>query len=234
MSFDSFFGAYASTAGPLRLGHWTGTDTERPATRLGPQARNYPATLAVGAHFDCNYSAVVTTGTTTNVATGDTTETPPDDDDATVIATPEPPPATLTVDKTNDAPLVDLEGTDIPTAEEGDTVTFTLSYTSMNGSVDNASITDVIPSGLTYVSGSASSDSTFTFAGYDSATRTLSWTADSVSASGSVTYQATVDEGAAELEQPLENVATSDSDDTEPDSDTSVVFVPERRRSRRR
>ena len=30
-----------------------------------------PTTLAVGAHFDCNYSSVSTTGTTTNVATAD-------------------------------------------------------------------------------------------------------------------------------------------------------------------
>ncbi len=35
-------------SGPLRLGHWTCTDADRPATRLGPQARNYQATLAVG------------------------------------------------------------------------------------------------------------------------------------------------------------------------------------------
>ena len=129
---------------------------------------------------------------------------------------------TLTIEKSNNAPIVD----DNPTAEDGDTVTFTLAYTVNDGPVDNATITDVIPAGLTYVSGTASSDATFTFAGYDSATRTLSWTAASVSTSGSVTYQATVDEGAAELDQPLVNVATIDSDDTEPDSDESDVFVP--------
>ena len=39
-------------------------------------------------------------------------------------------------------------------------------------------------------------------------------------------YQATVDEGAAELDQPLVNVATIDSDETEPDEDDSPVFVP--------
>ncbi|MET0994915.1 MAG: homocitrate synthase [Mycobacterium sp.] len=57
MSFESFFGAYASTAGPLRLGHWTCTDTERPATRLGPQARNYQATLAVGDRISTSTAA---------------------------------------------------------------------------------------------------------------------------------------------------------------------------------
>jgi hypothetical protein len=48
MSRDTFFATYARTSGPLRLGHWTCIDAERPATRIGPQARNYQATLAVG------------------------------------------------------------------------------------------------------------------------------------------------------------------------------------------
>jgi hypothetical protein len=48
MSWESFVAAYARTSGPLRLGNWTCTDAERPATRLGPQARNYQATLAIG------------------------------------------------------------------------------------------------------------------------------------------------------------------------------------------
>ena len=48
MSFDAFVELYAPTTGPLRLGQWECTDAERPATRLGPQARNYRATLAVG------------------------------------------------------------------------------------------------------------------------------------------------------------------------------------------
>jgi hypothetical protein len=48
MSFESFLAAYAPSSGPLRLGNWTCTDAERPATRLGPQARHHQATLAVG------------------------------------------------------------------------------------------------------------------------------------------------------------------------------------------
>ena len=48
MSFDAFIDEYAPSSGPLRLGHWACTDTDRPSTRLGPQARNYQATLAVG------------------------------------------------------------------------------------------------------------------------------------------------------------------------------------------
>ena len=90
----------------------------------------------------------------------------------------------------------------------------------------NGVITDVLPLGLTYVDGSATGDAQFTFEGYDDATRTLTWTATDVSESGAVSYQATVDEGAAEISQPLVNVATIDSDETEPDSDDSDVFVP--------
>ena len=48
MSWDTFQSTYAPTSGPLRLGRWACTDQERPATRLGPQARNYQATLAIG------------------------------------------------------------------------------------------------------------------------------------------------------------------------------------------
>ena len=64
-----------------------------------PRARHpIPTTLAVGAHYDCDYSAVAAAGTTTNVATGDSAETDSDTGTATVIATAAPAPA-LTVDK---------------------------------------------------------------------------------------------------------------------------------------
>lgn len=48
MSDDAFHARYTPTSGPLRLGHWQCTDVDRPATRLGPQARNYQATIAIG------------------------------------------------------------------------------------------------------------------------------------------------------------------------------------------
>ena len=74
--------------------------------------------------------------------------------------------------------------------------------------------------------GSASSNAEFTFAGYNSTTRTLSWTAANVTASGTLTYQAVVMVGASELSQPLTNVATIASDQTQPDLASSDVFVP--------
>ena len=57
MSFEAFHDEYASSAGPLRLGNWECTDAERSSTRLGPQARNYQATLAVGDHISTSSAA---------------------------------------------------------------------------------------------------------------------------------------------------------------------------------
>ncbi|UXA19653.1 alpha-isopropylmalate synthase regulatory domain-containing protein [Mycobacterium sp. SMC-4] len=48
ISFEDFLVEYAPSTGPVKLGQWSCTDDERPAARLGPQARNYQATLAVG------------------------------------------------------------------------------------------------------------------------------------------------------------------------------------------
>jgi hypothetical protein len=57
MSFEAFHDEYASSSGPLRLGHWQCTDAARPSTRLGPQARNYTATLAVGDRISTSSAA---------------------------------------------------------------------------------------------------------------------------------------------------------------------------------
>jgi hypothetical protein len=48
MSWENFVATYSHAAGTLRLGHWACTDFERPAGRLGPQARNFRAVIAVG------------------------------------------------------------------------------------------------------------------------------------------------------------------------------------------
>jgi uncharacterized repeat protein (TIGR01451 family) len=174
--------------------------------------------LAPGDSFTCAYSAVAETGTTVNTATADSAETEPEDDDATVVASPAP---VLIIDKSNNAPSAG----GLPTVKEGDTVTYTLDYSFSGESVANGVITDVLPAGLTYVADSATSNDEFTFDGYDATTRTLTWTAEEVTESGSVSYKATVDEGAADLAQPLTNVATVDSDDTDKDTDDSDVFV---------
>ena len=48
MTAEDFQTTYAPASGPVRLRHWQCTDAERGVTRLGPQARNYEATIAVG------------------------------------------------------------------------------------------------------------------------------------------------------------------------------------------
>lgn len=57
MTWDAFLSEYAPHSGPLRLGHWACTDDDRPATRIGPQARNFQATLAVGDRIDTSTAA---------------------------------------------------------------------------------------------------------------------------------------------------------------------------------
>ena len=57
MSWEAFVAAYGHTAGPLRLGHWACTDSQRRAARLGPQARNYRAMIAVGDHISTSTAA---------------------------------------------------------------------------------------------------------------------------------------------------------------------------------
>jgi hypothetical protein len=57
MSWESFLATYGHTDGPLRLGQWACTDTERPAGRLGPQARNFRATIAIGDRLSTSTAA---------------------------------------------------------------------------------------------------------------------------------------------------------------------------------
>jgi uncharacterized repeat protein (TIGR01451 family) len=137
----------------------------------------------------------------------------------------------LTIDKTNDAPLQSLDLPDgttksLPTAKEGSTVTYTLGYHVGDLDVNHGLIHDVLPAGVTYVTGSATNNADFTFAGYDAGTRTLSWTAAKVTTDGTLSYKATVDAGASLKSQPLTNTATVDSDETGPATATSDVFVP--------
>lgn len=48
MTWEDVVAEYGPSTGPVRLGHWECSDAARPAGRLGPQARNYQATIAVG------------------------------------------------------------------------------------------------------------------------------------------------------------------------------------------
>ena len=218
--------------GPLALSDVTVTDDAgTPADPSDDFEADCPqTTLAVGESMTCTFTIDVLADTVNvAVARGVSPEGNPveDDDDAEVVILE----FGLIIDKTNDAPLEPLElpdGTivDLPTADEGETVTYTLDYDLLSDPVTDGVITDVLPVGVTYVAESATDSDEFIFQGYDEATRTLLWAAENVTEDGSVTYQATIDEGASELDQPLVNVATIDSAETEPDDDDSPVFVP--------
>jgi len=180
-----------------------------------------PTTLAVGASFNCDYSSVSAETSTVNTATGDSNETGPDSDSATVNPVAQQLTPVLAIAKSNNAPAAPGG------AKEGDTVTYTLDYTITDGPADNGVITDKLPAGVTYVTGSAtdSENGEFVFDGYDSATRTLTWVATQVSENDSVSYKVTVDTGAAALSQPLVNNACINATGAAEDCDTSDVFV---------
>lgn len=48
MDWTDVIASHNPSNGPVRLRQWECTDTQRPASRLGPQARHYRATIAVG------------------------------------------------------------------------------------------------------------------------------------------------------------------------------------------
>ncbi len=54
MSWERFVATYGHTAGPIRLGNWACTDTDR---RPGPQARNFRAVIAVGDRISTSTAA---------------------------------------------------------------------------------------------------------------------------------------------------------------------------------
>ncbi len=181
-----------------------------------------------GATYTCRFTVIIDR-TETDVVTA----TVADDDGGSVsgIAEATVGAHSLTVDKRNDAPITALvlpDGStaDLPTAHEGATVRYTIAYTFSGDPLTNGVITDVLPFGLQYVKGSATGDRSFRFADFESSNGTLSWKAEAIASSGSVSYSAFVLEGASTLSQPLENVAAILSDQTDPTDDDSDIFVP--------
>jgi len=77
-----------------------------------------------------------------------------------------------------------------------------------------------VPAGLIYVNGSASNGGV-----YAAATRSLTWTFATLTTSGSVTFQTTVDVAIISRTAPTVNVAVIRSDQTPPDEGTDSVSV---------
>jgi uncharacterized repeat protein (TIGR01451 family) len=181
-------------------------------------------TLAAGESMTCTATvAVPATANRTNIATATGTSaggTNVSDTDSAVVRAP-----LLTVTKGVTGNTGGSAPNGDPEAKIGDTLTYTLTYDLSFGPVTNGVITDKLPAGVTYVTGSATGNAQFTFDSYNATTRTLTWKAATVSVDGSVTYKVTVDAGANALAQPLVNTATIDSDQTDKDDDTQNVFV---------
>ncbi len=199
-------------------------DNGTPTNRADDIAVCTIATLNVGQTANCSVTLTVLVSTTNvAVATGHTQQRPDKDvtdhDNATVRV----PALVIAKSYTGNTGGTAVDGTGI--AKIGDTLTYTLAYDLSEGPVTNGVITDKLPVGLAYVTGSATNNAEFTFQGYNAGSRTLTWTAANVTADGSVIYRVTVLNDAFQRPQPLENLATIDSDQTSPSTDKSDVLV---------
>jgi uncharacterized repeat protein (TIGR01451 family) len=171
-------------------------------------------------------NVVVVIGTGSNCAAGS--------DDANCSTNTTVTTSILNIDKSFTG---NSAGTDpdlnVPAANIGDTLHYKLTYHG-EGPLTNAVITDVLPQGLQYITGSAAGDAHFTFISYDTVTRTLRWESATLldpaqdetnSVDGFVTYDVKVLSTAPGFPQPLVNTATIGSDQTPPDSATASVAV---------
>jgi uncharacterized repeat protein (TIGR01451 family) len=154
--------------------------------------------------------------TATEVSTCATREGGPD---ATFVNALIPLVPTLVIAKAADADVISIRGAVGAQTASPSTVTWTLTYTLTNGPVTGAMITDTVPSGLVFVAGSAGTGS------YDPGSKTITWDLDNLAASGSVSFQTTVDVATISRSAPTVNVATIVSDQTEPDSGQDSVTV---------
>jgi uncharacterized repeat protein (TIGR01451 family) len=196
---------------------------------LGDLAPNASVTIVVTGNTDTEGSESQDCITLDNTATVTSSNEPAsaggnNEASASIVVTCT---SALVIDKT----LADTGATDpdlgVPAADIGDTLHYTLAYSGA-GPLTNAVITDVLPQGLEYVAGTALGNADFNNGTYDSATRTITWHAKGTlpdPASGAVTYDAKVLATAPDFAQPLVNIATIDSDQTPPDSDTAAVAV---------
>jgi fimbrial isopeptide formation D2 family protein len=126
----------------------------------------------------------------------------------------------LVVDKAASTETITISGPNNALVATPAVVTWTLSYTLTSGPVTNAVITDPIPTGFAYVAGRARNGGSF-----NTGTNTLTWTFPTLSASGSVTFQTTVNPATISRAAPTVNTATIVSDNTAPDQGQDSVTV---------
>ena len=163
-------------------------------------------------------SATATAGNLTNLA--EITDGPCVGDGCEDTSTVTVRVPTLVIDKVASTETITISGPNDALVATPSVVTWTLSFTLANGPVTNAVITDVIPTGFAYVAGSASNSGVF-----NQATNTVTWTFATLSASGSVTFQTTVNPATISRTGPTVNTATIDSNETAPDTGQDSVTV---------
>jgi hypothetical protein len=171
--------------------------------------------IAPKAQYQCEFTAVVNeteTDVITATVADDEENEASDDDDATVTV------VDLTIDKSVVNATADRGQTQdgAVKAKPGDTLTYLLAYTVVEGPLHGVVITDDLPTGL----GTPSSISDGGV--WDAATRRITWDLGTVEGDGFVTYDVVV---AAAAKGAYENVATIDSDETSPDDDDADAEV---------
>ncbi|HEV2950474.1 MAG TPA: Ig-like domain-containing protein, partial [Actinomycetota bacterium] len=135
------------------------------------------------------------------------------DDTSTVI----PRVPTLVIDKVANAEVITMSGPASAPVATPSVVTWTLSYTLANGPVTNAVITDVVPTGFTFLD--AANGGTLVGG------TTVTWNLGELTTSGSVSFRTTVNVATISRVAPTVNVAVIDSDQTPPDEGQDSVRV---------
>jgi uncharacterized repeat protein (TIGR01451 family) len=157
------------------------------------------------------------------VGPGSNCEEESEDADCDTNTTVNQPALTILKDVSGFTGGTAIDGT--PIAKIGDTLTYTLTYDITSPPAHNGVITDVVPVGLAYVDASATTNAEFTLVNYNAPTHTLTWNAALVTVDGSLSFKVTVLATAPDQVQPIDNVATIESDDTAPDNDDAKVLV---------
>ena len=147
-----------------------------------------------------------------------------DNGDGTLTATPEYEDATFTNTHTDTEKDVVSAGdtttsVDGELVQAGDTLTYTITYANNTSGVATVTVTDAIPANTTYVDGSASD-------GGVEDNGTITWTIENVAAgaTGTVTFQVTVDEGANG--ETIENAATVFDGENQSSSNAVTTSIP--------
>ncbi len=170
--------------------------------------------------YEFTYSATVdadASGELANLACVDADEADNEICDQTTVEVRVP---TLVIDKSASTATITISGPNDALVADPEIVTWTLTWTLSDGPVTNAVIRDEIPVGFEFLDASGDGEL------IDSA---VVWTFATLDESGSVTFRTTVDPETISRVAPTVNVATIDSDETEPDEgedDVRVVVEP--------